>query len=888
MLTSLNKSAIVFALALCIYNFASAQIRPYTQVFSQNLKGGTVIFGNTMMHIVDNSSPNLTKMNETSNAGNGVGGLGFSIYGNDNENMQPINNDAVFIVPPLTVFNSASTWNYNNPNTDQGTAWQTLSAPPPVNWVSGTGTFGYGAPPETITIPDGNTTNYFLKTVNITNPALYSSFDFTYSYDDGAVVYVNGVEVRRSNMPTGIIAYNTQASSINFTTNETFSIPSSAFVAGNNVIAVEIHQNISTSTDCFFDMSLSATPVPYTGPSNSSAADLILPSGTNTIKFARLYWGGRIGSTFVSIAPDTLRKVKIRKGASGTYFNILAPATSVDQFAISGNDIAFQSYVDIKPFIQANGAGTYTIADVPCANGAITGGGNYAGWCIIIAYENTALPFNSIRIYDGFSQVYNAGSPVTQIVNLSGLNVPNNPLLLGDASMSTMVWEGDANLGATTGNPAGDYVKVNGTTVSNAMNPITNFWNGSITKNGAFVTTKNPHYGNQMGIDIDEVQVGTGYNILPNATTVAIEFGTEADRYFPSVFGFSIRMKDPLITLDKTVADANNNGFIEANETLTYTLSGTNIGPGTGYNTFVVDSLPTNVNYVANSLKIVSAPGVVGPITQTDLAGDDFAFKAVNGTRNYVKFYIGNGATPTAGGEIPVSATYNLQFKVNALSIPGQVNNSARITTNSQGGDTLTDDGTASIGPSGGPAPVKLLSFMGSLKNNETYLTWITENELNNDYFNIEKSEDGIRFSKVGTVAGNGSTTATHYYDFTDKTFTNAIVVYYRLKIVDFDGKSSYSKIIIVRLKGTNDNSFSVFPNPFEGNLKIALNIREETIIQCRILSFDGKEVVNRKVAVQKGANVIVLKDLEKITTGTYILEIDTGTEKLIQKIIKK
>jgi hypothetical protein len=587
MLTTLQKTAKLLALILLFAIAANAQIRPYTQVFSQNLKGATTIIGNTSMHVLNGTTVELVQMNETGNAANGQGGIGFSQFGNDNNNMQPANID-FYATPNLNVFNSASSWSYNNPNTDQGTAWRTFLAPPALNWINATGTFGYNSG-ETQTIPSGFSTNYFLKTVNIVNPALYSSFNFTYSYNDGAVVYVNGVEVKRSNMPTGTILYNTPASISNLTTNETFSVPASAFVAGNNVIAVEIHQNIPSSVDCFFDMNVYATAIPYSGPSNATSADLILPAGTNTIKFARLYWGGRLENTVITSAPDTLRKVKIRKGSSGAYASILAPISSVDQYAISLTEVAYQSYVDIKPFIQANGAGTYTVADIPLAAGAMNNGGHYGGWCIMIAYENTALPFTSVRIYDGFSRVYNLGAPVTQLVTLTGLNVPNNPLILSDAVMSTMVWEGDGNLAATAGNPAGDYIKLNSIPVSNTVNPVTNFWNGSISKNGAFVNTKNPNYTNQMGIDIDELEVGTGYGILPNATSVDIEFGTEADQYFPSVFGFAIRMKEPVITLDKAVTDASNNGTIESNEILTYTLSGTNIGPGVAYNTFVVD-----------------------------------------------------------------------------------------------------------------------------------------------------------------------------------------------------------------------------------------------------------------------------------------------------------
>lgn len=886
MLTSLQKTVKLLALILLLNYTATAQIRPYTQVFSQNLKGSTAIIGNTSMHILTSNTVEISQMNETGNAANGQGGIGFSQYGNDNNNMQPANID-FFGTPNLTIFTSGSSWSYNNPNTDQGTAWRTLASPSLLNWVNATGSFGY-ASGETQTIPSGFTTNYFLKTVNITNPASYSAFNFTYSYNDGAVVYVNGVEVKRSNMPTGTISYNTNASISNLTTNETFSVSPSLFVSGNNVIAVEIHQNIPSSIDCFFDMDVDGIGIPYIGPSNATSADLILPAGTNTIKFARLYWGGRFEKSVITSAPDTLRKVKIRKGSTGGYSTVLAPVSSIDKYDISTTEVAYQSYVDIKPFIQANGAGTYTVADIPLTAGVMNNGGHYAGWCIMIAYENTALPFSSVRIYDGFSRVYILGGAVSELVTLTGLNVPNNPITLGDAVMSTMVWEGDANLGATPTNIAGDYIKINAVAVSNTVNPITNFWNGSISKNGSFITTKNPNYTNQMGIDIDELEVGTGYGILPNATTVDIEFGTEADQYFPSVFAFAIRMKEPIITLNKAVADASNNGGLESNEILTYTLSGNNIGGGSAYNTFVVDSIPTNVNYVANSIKIINTPGVVGSVFPSDALGDDLAFKDINGTRHYVKYYIGNGATPTSGGELPLGSTYSLSFKVQVPLIPGSVTNTARITTSSQAGDAFTDDGTAIIGPSGGTLPITLSLFTAKLQNSDGMLNWNTENELNNDHFEIERSEDGVRFIKRGNIAGNGSTASTSYYSFEDPIITSANIVYYRLKSVDFDGKSYYSKIIALRIKGTTSDNFSVYPNPFESNIKITLSVKEDKEIQCRIISFDGKEVLNRKIAVQKGDNIIVLKDLEKIAAGSYLLEINTGSEKLIEKIIRK
>ncbi|MEO6490853.1 MAG: hypothetical protein ABIO04_12995, partial [Ferruginibacter sp.] len=563
---------IIIILQFCCTSEAQViNIRPYSQVYSENLRGSCILFGNTSMHIVDADTVSTSKINETADPTNPFGGLGYSQFGNDFENMQFADIDIT--ASNAVLFEMGSTWKYLANGIDQGRSWRLLNNPD--IWPSGSSSFGYGHA-QTTTIPSGHITTYFLKTVNITDPALFSEFDFTYSYDDGIAFYVNGTEVTRENLPAGNISFGTPASSINYTLNSTFSIPSTYFIAGDNIIAVEIHQNISTSSNCYFDMALKAKA---RSTINSSSANLLLPAGTNTIKFARLYWGGRIADSTLVNSPDTLRTIRIRKGTSGSYSPATAPATNVDTYAVTLTETIYQAYVDVTSFIQNNGAGTYTVADIPSLTGSNGDGGNYAGWSIVVAYENTSLNYNSVRIYDGYSRVYDFGIPVTQQITLTGLNVPNNPLTSDEAVMSTMVWEGDANLFESLTNPSGDYLKLNNIFVSNAVNPVSNFWNGSISKNGAFVTgNRNPDHFNQMGIDIDEMNVGTGYNILPDATTVTVEFGTEADQYFPSIFAFSIRMKEPQITLDKTVHDANNSGFVDANEILTYTLSGINTG----------------------------------------------------------------------------------------------------------------------------------------------------------------------------------------------------------------------------------------------------------------------------------------------------------------------
>lgn len=155
-----------------------------------------------------------------------------------------------------------SAWKYLDNGTDQGTAWS-ATAFNDAAWTSGNAELGYGDADETSTISYGTDANnkyitsYFRKSVTINET--YDNFTLNLLRDDGAVVYVNGVEVYRSNMPTGTILYTTLASASaadDGNTQQTVIIPASFFLNGNNVIAVEVHQSAVNSSDLSFDLQL--------------------------------------------------------------------------------------------------------------------------------------------------------------------------------------------------------------------------------------------------------------------------------------------------------------------------------------------------------------------------------------------------------------------------------------------------------------------------------------------------------------------------------------------------------------------------------------------------------------------------------------------------------
>ena len=162
-----------------------------------------------------------------------------------------------------TVIAENSSWRYNDTGANLGVSWRQPSYNDN-SWATGDGEFGYGDGDEDTVVSYGananfkHITTYFRKDFNV-DGGNFSNATLRLLRDDGAVVYLNGTEVLRTNMPGGTIGYTTLAST--FAANDgkpyvTFSIDPSLLVSGNNTLAVEIHQNGRTSSDISFDAEL--------------------------------------------------------------------------------------------------------------------------------------------------------------------------------------------------------------------------------------------------------------------------------------------------------------------------------------------------------------------------------------------------------------------------------------------------------------------------------------------------------------------------------------------------------------------------------------------------------------------------------------------------------
>ena len=164
-----------------------------------------------------------------------------------------------------TIVPSGSSWRYLDNGSNQGTAWRARTFADTA-WKQGNAQLGYGDGDESTVVsfgPNANqkyVTTYFRRQFTV-DPSTLGTVTLQLKRDDGAVVYLNGTEIVRSNMPTGTISSTTLANDAGSTENQFFSytVPTSALVNGSNTLAVEVHQTSATSSDVSFDLSLAAT-----------------------------------------------------------------------------------------------------------------------------------------------------------------------------------------------------------------------------------------------------------------------------------------------------------------------------------------------------------------------------------------------------------------------------------------------------------------------------------------------------------------------------------------------------------------------------------------------------------------------------------------------------
>jgi hypothetical protein len=203
---------------------------------------------------------------------------------------------------------SGDSWKYFN-GSDPGATWKNVGFNDAA-WLSGPSELGYGDGDEATTIPANYPTSYFRRVINVPNPALFTGgYNLAVKRDDGIVVYINGTEVYRDNMPAGTPTYATWAASTCADDGGTWltsTLAAGTLLTGNNTIAVEVHQRNASSSDVTFNLTLdgliSGVPTLTRGPylQMGTSNSMVVRWRTNTTSNSEVRYGTTAGSLTMS------------------------------------------------------------------------------------------------------------------------------------------------------------------------------------------------------------------------------------------------------------------------------------------------------------------------------------------------------------------------------------------------------------------------------------------------------------------------------------------------------------------------------------------------------------------------------------------------------------
>ncbi|MEW5855569.1 MAG: DUF4215 domain-containing protein, partial [Myxococcota bacterium] len=407
-----------------------------------------------------------------------------------------------------------------------------------------------------------------------------------------------------------------------------------------------------------------------------------LPSGAE-ITYARLYWGASADNG----SPANTATLE-RPGV----FSTTVTADSQVVRNVGGTPAFwYQATADVTTILQTYGVGAYRLGGVAISNMVnVNSETTYGGWAIVVFYQDTsATVVRNLTVFDGLDVV---PSGTTVDVTINGFLVPNAGF---DAKLGAVAYEGDGSLASDVlrfhrvfGNLGNNAARLSDNTGVN-----TNFFNGTRSVPGAFVSISGdiPQTNGQLealsGMDIDVVNVTS--RVQAGDTQAFLRAQSTGETFSMGVWVTSIAtLKPDFTTTTKTVTNLNTHpgGVILAGDTLEYTIVVTNTGTDTSQDTYLEDTVPTGLTYVAGSISISSGPNSG---SKTDAAGDDQA--EYDGAQRKVTVRLGTGANAATGGQLTStpqeSTTVVFRVTVNA-GTTGVVSNQAFITSEGVTGAT--------------------------------------------------------------------------------------------------------------------------------------------------------------------------------------------------------
>jgi Domain of unknown function (DUF4082) len=328
----------------------------------------------------------------------------------------------------------------------------------------------------------------------------------------------------------------------------------------------------------------------------------------------------------------------------------------------------------------------------------------------------------------------------------------------------------------------------------------------------------------------------------------------------------------------------------------------------TGTSNITIGNDPTSVeNIFINSQVDVSPTSslTMANSSTTMNANNDLGFPVIG-----PHLPIDGSGPPTTPGlygllAVPIGG-FGYSNILNQLAIGTATNNFANYTLNCSGSPPNfcaagVVYGPATTGPTPPPAtpdfgiifnqsvtlPVVLVQFLANkASDGSVKLSWATSQEINAGYTEIERSGDQTGWIKIGSVKAKGNSSTTTDYGYSDKLPLDGIG-YYRLKLVDLDGKYVYSKTISVT-GDKNTVPLVIYNNPFSDLIRLKVNVSRAQNLEMTVSDMMGKVYISKSLQAQAGDNLVNLQPSVIGGSGMYILRIHGDSYNQTAKIEKQ
>ncbi len=182
-----------------------------------------------------------------------------------------------------------------------------------------------------------------------------------------------------------------------------------------------------------------------------------------------------------------------------------------------------------------------------------------------------------------------------------------------------------------------------------------------------------------------------------------------------------------------------------------------------------------------------------------------------------------------------------------------------------------------------GVLPVSLTNFTARWNNSEVDLNWQINNEINISSFDLEYSNSGTDFSKLTSLVYRKGVSIYSYVHLSPSSKN-----FYRLKMIDADGKYFYSKILSVQKNLSHNKVLVVYPNPAYHDLTVQLTAIHSEKISIQIIDNSGRVLINKSFNVFAGENYLSIDGIEKLPASTYFVKVKSGYINELQKIVTR